>query len=91
MLDLVRNRAVNGENVHGVGGIFGTIMIAVFGHGAWIAQLGALAVVGVFTTVVTIALIKIVGAFTSLRVDVETETNGLDITVHGERAYDMNS
>ncbi len=77
--------------VHGVGGIFGTVMIAVFGAGSWAAQLGSLAIVGVFTAVVTYALIKIVGAITPLRVDAETETNGLDLSVHGERAYDMTS
>ncbi|MEL0435535.1 ammonium transporter [Phycobacter sp. K97] len=77
--------------VHGVGGIFGTIMIAVFGAGTWAAQLGGLAVVGIFTTVVTIVLVKVVAAFTTLRVDAETETNGLDISAHGERAYDLSS
>ncbi len=77
--------------VHGVGGIFGTVMIAVFGAGSWAAQLGSLAIVGVFTAVVTYALIKIVGVITPLRVDAETETNGLDLSVHGERAYDMTS
>jgi Amt family ammonium transporter len=77
--------------VHGVGGIFGTVMIAVFGAGSWAAQLGSLAIVGVFTAVVTYALIRIVGAITPLRVDAETETNGLDLSVHGERAYDMTS
>jgi len=41
--------------VHGVGGIFGTIMIAAFGAGSWAAQLGSLVIVGVFTTVVTLA------------------------------------
>ncbi|PYG34452.1 ammonium transporter [Pelagimonas varians] len=77
--------------VHGVGGIFGTIMIAVFGAGTWAAQLGGLVIVGIFTTVVTVALIFIVKAITPLRVDAETETNGLDLMVHGERAYDHNS
>jgi len=77
--------------VHGIGGIFGTIMIAVFGHGAWAAQLGGLVIVGLFTVIVTTILIKVVGAFTQLRVDEETETNGLDLSVHGERAYDMTS
>ncbi|OUS21874.1 ammonia channel protein [Litorivita pollutaquae] len=74
--------------VHGVGGIFGTIMIAAFGAGSWAAQLGSLAIVGVFTCVVTVVLIKIVGWITPLRVDAETETGGLDLIVHGERAYD---
>ncbi|MFD0908826.1 ammonium transporter [Ruegeria arenilitoris] len=77
--------------VHGVGGIFGTIMIAVFGLGAWTAQLGGLVIVGVFTSVVTFVLIKVVALVTPLRVDAETETNGLDLSVHGERAYDMSS
>ena len=77
--------------VHGVGGIFGTIMIAVFGKGTWIAQLGSLAIVGIFTFVVTVVLVKLVSAVTRFRVDAETETNGLDLSVHGERAYDHNS
>jgi len=77
--------------VHGVGGIFGTLMIAVLGHGSVIAQTGSLLVVGVFTVVATIVLVKVVSALTGLRVDEEVETNGLDLEVHGERAYDMSS
>jgi Amt family ammonium transporter len=77
--------------VHGVGGIFGTIMIAVFGAGTWAAQLGSLVVVGVFTAIVTTALIFFCRLVTPLRVDHETEVNGLDLSVHGERAYEFNS
>ena len=77
--------------VHGVGGIFGTLMIAVFGAGSFVAQVGALVIVGLFTVVVSYALIKLVALVTTLRVDSETETGGLDLSVHGERAYDMNS
>jgi ammonium transporter, Amt family len=77
--------------VHGIGGIFGTIMIAVFGAGAWAAQLGGLAVVGVWTVVTTFVIAKLVGMVTPMRVDAETESNGLDISSHGERAYDMSS
>ena len=77
--------------VHGIGGIFGTLMIAIFGYTSFITQLLGLIIVGVFTIVVTYALIKIVSLITPLRVDEETETNGLDLTVHGERAYDVNS
>ncbi|MEX0371681.1 MAG: ammonia channel protein, partial [Tateyamaria sp.] len=77
--------------VHGVGGIFGTVMIAVFGAGAWAAQLGSLVIVGVFTVVVTTVLILVVRVITPLRVDEETEVNGLDLAVHGERAYDTSS
>ncbi|PFG63473.1 ammonium transporter [Thioclava sp. ES.031] len=77
--------------VHGVGGIFGTIMIAVFGHGSFVAQLGALAVVGVFTVAGSWVLAMLVRLVFPLRVSDEHETNGLDLSTHGERAYDMNS
>jgi Amt family ammonium transporter len=77
--------------VHGVGGIFGTIMIAAFGAGSWFAQLGSLVIVGLFTLVVTVVVLKVTALITPLRVDVEEEINGLDLSVHGERAYDMQS
>ena len=74
--------------VHGVGGIFGTIMIAVFGAGAWAAQLGSIVIVGVFTIVVSVVLVLITKAIVGMRVDEETEVTGLDLAQHGERAYD---
>ena len=77
--------------VHGIGGIFGTLMIAIFGYTFFVTQLSGLVIVGVFTIFVTYAFIKIVSLITPLRVDQETETNGLDLSVHGERAYDVNS
>ncbi len=77
--------------VHGVGGIFGTVMVAVLGAGTWAAQLGGLLVVGIWTLVLTFAIIKAVTLVLPLRVDAETEANGLDISVHGERGYDLNS
>ncbi len=77
--------------VHGVGGIFGTIMIAVFGAGAWGAQLGTLAIVGAFTLVVTTIIIKVLQIFLKIRVSPEDESTGLDLASHGERAYDLTS
>ncbi len=77
--------------VHGVGGIFGTLMIAIYGKGAFAAQAGSLVIVGIYTVILTFLLVKIVGAITTFRVDAETETNGLDLSQHGERAYDMSS
>ena len=77
--------------VHGIGGIFGTLMIGFFGYASFITQLSGLVIVGFFTVIVTYILIKIASLVTPLRVDEETETNGLDLTVHGERAYDVNS
>ncbi len=95
-VNLIRNKLQIDDTldvfaVHGVGGIFGTIMIAAFGAGSWVAQLGSLAIVGVFTIVVTVALVYITKLVAPLRVDDETEHNGLDISVHGERAYDITS
>ena len=77
--------------VHGVGGIFGTLMIAVFGQGAWAAQLGSLAIVGIFTVVVTVVIALVCKALVGMRVDEETESTGLDIAQHSERAYDITS
>lgn len=77
--------------VHGIGGIFGTIMIAVFGIGAWGTQLGALVIVAIFTLVVTTIIVVILKALMPMRVDLEMETTGLDLAAHGERAYDMTS
>ncbi|HSG36610.1 MAG TPA: ammonium transporter [Paracoccaceae bacterium] len=95
-VNLIRNRLKIDDTldvfaVHGVGGIFGTIMIAAFGAGSWAAQLGSLAIVGAFTAVMTVAIVFVVKLVTPLRVDVESETNGLDLSVHGERAYEFNS
>lgn len=95
-VNLIRNKVKIDDTldvfaVHGVGGIFGTIMIAVFGAGAWAAQLGGLAIVGIYTIVVTTIIILICKAITPLRVDAETEVTGLDLNVHGERAYEFNS
>ena len=77
--------------VHGIGGIFGTIMIGVFGFGSITTQLGSILIVGVFTFVVSVVILLIAKAIVGLRVDEESETNGLDLSAHGERAYDMTS
>ena len=58
--------------------------------GSWV-QFGHQAVAVVFTAafagVVTLILFKVVDALVGLRVDSETESLGLDLTQHGERAY----
>ena len=75
--------------VHGVGGMFGIVMLAVFGYASWVAQLGGLAVVGVWTIVTTTGIILVTRMIFPLRVDEETEATGLDLISHGERAYDI--
>ncbi len=87
--------------IHGVGGIVGAIGTAVVyqpflgGPGDGSTALGAQLGVQVFSVVVTIAWAAIgtlivgylVKLTLGLRVDEETEVNGLDISEHGERAY----
>jgi Amt family ammonium transporter len=95
-VNLIRNRLKIDDTldvfaVHGVGGIFGTLMIAVFGAGSFVAQAGSLLIVGVFTVVVTVVIALACKAVVGMRVDEETETTGLDLAQHGERAYDMTS
>ncbi len=78
--------------VHGIGGIFGTIMIAVFNADAsWVAQVGSVVIVGVFTVVMTTIIVKVVGWIIPMRVADEEEVTGLDMTVHGERGYEFTS
>ncbi len=83
--------------VHGVGGIFGTIMAPLLatsvleeGQGL-VTQLIALAAVGVFTVIVTFVLVKLCAAIFPLRVGEDAEIEGLDYHAHGERGYDWAS
>lgn len=85
--------------VHGVGGIMGTLLVAVFGTAAFggtgvddmIGQLNtqviALAAVIAWSAIATVIIVFICKATTGLRVDEETEFSGLDQAEHGETAY----
>ena len=90
--------------VHGVGGIIGTILVAFlatssFGGlglpdgqtamGQLTVQLTGLLAVGVWTAILTFIIVKLVGAVVGLRVSDEVEIEGLDITAHGERGYEL--
>jgi Amt family ammonium transporter len=87
--------------IHGIGGIVGAIGTAVVyqpflaGPGDGSTPLGAQLWVQIFSVLVTIAWAGIgtlIAAYAvkltiGLRVDEETEVDGLDIAEHGERAY----
>ena len=90
--------------VHGVGGLLGTLMTAVFASNAlgvfsgqeeidigrqFTAQLVGILAVFVYTGFLTFIILKIVGAFGSARVTEEDELDGLDIISHNERGYDL--
>lgn len=90
--------------VHGVGGTWGAIATGVFcslavnpaganglftGNPAQLLkQLVGIGAVGTFAFVGTIVLGKIVNAVVGLRVSEKEEEEGLDISQHGEQAYD---
>lgn len=90
--------------VHGVGGALGTILAAFFvsaaygGAGyaegmAFTSQLGVQVIgvlaTGAYAAIVSYALLKLVGFITPLRVDVDTEQQGLDVAQHGEKGYNI--
>src|SRR5690606_15773865 len=91
--------------VHGVGGALGTLLAAVFadtafgGNGlaegltissSFMVQLTGVLVTALWAGIASFVILKIVGAMTGgLRVSQEAEFEGLDITTHGERGYEL--
>ena len=90
--------------VHGIGGVLGIVLTAIFadisfggvGHAAGVTI--KLALIGqILASIITIAwagfisyiLLKITQSLFGLRVTEEEEIEGLDITSHGERGYDL--
>jgi Amt family ammonium transporter len=89
--------------VHGVGGIMGSVLVAVFGvsalGGTGVDSMGSQLVtqlIGVGTTVLwsgvlTFVIVLVVKAVVGLRLDPEDEETGLDQASHGEGAYNMDN
>ena len=90
--------------VHALGGIFGALATGIFNDpllggpggaaypGIWaqlLIQTKAVAVVIVWTAAVAAIGFYLVKWTVGLRVSEEDEREGLDVTIHGERAYDM--
>ncbi|HQU16370.1 MAG: ammonia channel protein [Chromatiales bacterium 21-64-14] len=90
--------------VHAVGGIIGAMLTGVFvakglggaglkegvtmGHQVWTQAVAVCSTLG-YDAVVSFILLKIVDAFIGLRVSEEAETEGLDLALHDERAYNL--
>jgi Amt family ammonium transporter len=86
--------------VHGVGGIFGTLLVAFFGQ-SWLGGLGAVKSAGmqlgiqaagvgvtiVWSAAATAAIALLIKATLGLRVSEEQEYEGMDQSEHGETAY----
>lgn len=91
--------------VHGVGGILGSLLVAVLALGAFGGnglaegqtaggQLGvqalAVGVTLVWSAVFTFIIVKVTGALTGgLRVTQDQEITGIDLASHGETGYDL--
>ena len=89
--------------VHGVGGTLGTVAVGLFaslainsaganglffGNPRQLAvQAGAVALIALYSFVVSLILFKIIEKVVGVRVDMEQETEGMDITQHGETGY----
>jgi Amt family ammonium transporter len=89
--------------VHGVGGTLGTVAVGLFaslainsagangmffGNPRQLAvQAGAVAFIALYSFVVSLVLFKIIEKLVGVRVDVEQETEGIDISQHGETGY----
>ena len=84
--------------VHGIGGMVGTFMTGVFAAAAiggtpgliegnprqLLIQLYGIVVTLLWSGALTFVLLKVVGAFVPLRVSLQQELEGLDISQHGE-------
>jgi Amt family ammonium transporter len=90
--------------VHGVGGITGTLLTAVFADaafggvglaegigigGQFGVQALAVTVVALWSGVISYIILKVIDATVGIRVSLDKEREGLDVTTHGERAYDL--
>lgn len=86
--------------VHGVGGLVGTILVAIFGSTAFAGGLGDFAIGSQLKTqilaslytiilsgVASYVILKVIDLTIGLRVTEEEETQGLDLAEHGEAAY----
>ena len=52
-------------------------------------RLKGILVIGLWTAVASWIILKLVGLVTDLRVSEESENEGLDVTEHEERSYDL--
>jgi ammonium transporter, Amt family len=90
--------ALDAFGLHGVGGVTGALLTGVFaraalneGNAGGLSLLGkqaiAIAAAGAWAAVVTYVVLKAIDFTLGLRVDQETEHEGLDGPLHGESAY----
>lgn len=95
--------ALDAFGLHGIGGTWGGIATGLFAttsvneagaNGLFYGdfnllwkQIVAIIATYIFVAVVTYIIAKVISVFVPLRVSEEDETTGLDLTLHGEKAY----
>ena len=89
--------ALDAFGVHGIGGASGALLTGLFARAAYGGFDGGLALfnkqaiaivaAGAWSAIVTFVILKGIDLTIGLRVDAETENNGLDAALHGESAY----
>ncbi|MGB1441723.1 MAG: ammonium transporter, partial [Candidatus Puniceispirillaceae bacterium] len=109
-VDIIRNKLHIDDSldvfaVHGVGGIVGTLLVAVLAtdsfSGLGLAegmtvtsqlsvQAASVAITVLWTAIASYIILKVISATIGLRVDEQDEIEGLDISQHGERGYHSN-
>jgi Amt family ammonium transporter len=88
--------------VHGVGGMLGTLLTAVFAAESMgglglessmssqlLTQATGIVATVLWCGIISFILLKIIDAVIGLRVTVEEETGGLDLALHDERGYNF--
>ena len=86
--------------VHGVGGLVGTVLVAVFGSKSFAGGFGDFSIGKQLVTqvlaslytmllsgIASFAILKVIAIFLPLRVTEDEERQGLDLVEHGEAAY----
>ena len=109
-VDLIRVRMKIDDSldvfaVHGVGGIVGSLLVAVLATEAFsggglpegmtvgsqiMVQAGGVLLTFAWTAVISFAILKIIAMVVPLRVSHDVEIEGLDLAQHGERGYNQN-
>ncbi|EHI49754.1 ammonium transporter [SAR116 cluster alpha proteobacterium HIMB100] len=109
-VDVIRNKMGIDDSldvfaVHGVGGILGSLLVAVLatdtfsGMGLaegmtvgsqFMVQAQSVVITVLWTAVASYIILKLAAMFGGLRVDEDAELEGLDLSQHGERGYHSN-
>lgn len=97
--------ALDAFGCHGVGGIWGALATAIFASKAvnpagadglllgnpelLKAHLIGILACGAYSAIVTFVILKVISLFVKLRTEKDDETEGLDLSLHGETAYKL--